>query len=71
MAPSSQRKRGHAVGKAKRGKGTKIMLVAGGNGLMIGLQLASAKHHEAKLAVPALQTEGASRARRQAEAAPQ
>jgi transposase len=32
------------------------MLIADGNGLPIGLCLASAHHHEAKLAVPALQT---------------
>jgi hypothetical protein len=32
------------------------MLVTDGNGLPIGLELASANHHEVKLAVPALQT---------------
>lgn len=32
------------------------MLIADGNGLPIGLELASANHHEVKLAVPALQT---------------
>ncbi len=32
------------------------MLVADGNGLPLGLELASANHYEAKLAVPALQT---------------
>ncbi len=32
------------------------MLIADGYGLPIGLQLASANHHEVKLAVPALQT---------------
>ena len=32
------------------------MLVADGNGLPIGLRLASANHHEVKLAAPTLQT---------------
>ena len=44
------------VGKTKRGKGTKVMLVADGDGLPIGFCLASANHHEVKLAVPTLQT---------------
>jgi hypothetical protein len=39
------------IGKSKRGKGTKVMLIADGNGLPIGLCLASVHHHEAKLAV--------------------
>lgn len=47
---------GDGVGKTKRGKGTKVMLVTDGNGLPIGLKLASANHHEVKLAVPALRT---------------
>lgn len=49
-------KGGDAVGKTKRGKGTKVMLVTDGNGLPIGLKLAGANRHEVKLAVPALQT---------------
>jgi hypothetical protein len=32
------------------------MLVTDGNALPIGLELASANHHEVKLAMPALQT---------------
>jgi transposase len=44
------------VGKTKRGKGTKGMLVADRGGLPIGLKLASASQHEVKLAVPTLRT---------------
>ena len=47
---------GACVGKTKRGKGTKVMLVADGNDLPIGLGLASVNHHEVKLAVPTLET---------------
>jgi transposase len=49
-------KGGDGVGKTKRGKGTKVMLVADGNGLPIGFCLISANCHEIKLAEPALQT---------------
>ena len=49
-------KGGTCVGKTKRGKGTKIMLVTDANGLPVGLELASANRHEVKLAVPTLQT---------------
>ena len=52
----ARQKGGDGVGKTKRGKGTKVMLVADGNGLPIGFCLASASCHEVKLAVPALQT---------------
>ncbi len=52
----ARQKGGAEVSKTKRGKGTKVMLVADGNGLPLGLCLASADHHEVKLAVPALQT---------------
>src|SRR3954452_11628767 len=45
-------KRRAAVGKTKRGKGTKVMLVTDGNGLSIGLLFASTSPHEEKLAVP-------------------
>ena len=50
--------------KTKRGKGTKVMLVADNNGLPIGFWLASANCHEVKLAVPALQTVQVARLRR-------
>ena len=49
-------KGGRAVGKTKRGKGTKLMLAADGNGLPIGFELAGANHHEVKLAVGTLET---------------
>jgi len=49
-------KRGSAVGVTKRGKGTKVMVVAEGNGLPIGLHLASARPHELTLARPTLET---------------
>jgi hypothetical protein len=51
----ASQKRGGCVGETKRGKATKVMLVADGNGLPIGLKQTSVNHHEAKLAVPALQ----------------
>ena len=50
------RKGGAGVGKTKRGKGTKVMLVADRDGLPIGSGLASAKHHEIKLAASTLQS---------------
>jgi transposase len=56
MAVSYPPKRGACVGKTKRGKGTKVMLVADGNGLPLGFCLANASHHEVKLAVPTLET---------------
>lgn len=54
------------MGKTKRGNGTKVMLVADGTGLPVGLCLASANRHEVKLAVPTLQTVRVPRRRRQA-----
>ncbi len=44
------------VGKTKRGKGSKTMLVADGEGLPIGLMLANANLHEVRLAAATLQT---------------
>jgi transposase len=49
------KKGGAGVGKTKSGKGTKVMLVADGYGLPIGFRLASANHHEVKLAPSTLQ----------------
>lgn len=43
-------KRGAGVGKTMRGKGTKCVLVVDGKGLPLGVQLASAKPSEHKLA---------------------
>ena len=49
-------KRGDAVGKTKVGKGSKVMVVADGQGLPIGLHVASAQPHESRLAEAALAT---------------
>jgi transposase len=47
-------KGGLAVGKTKRGKGTKCMVLADGAGLPLGVCLASASPHEVTLAEPTL-----------------
>ncbi len=44
------------MGSTKRGKGTRLMVVADGNGLPIGLQVASAQPHELTLARSTLET---------------
>ena len=46
----SRKKRGAAVGKTKRGKGTKWMVVVDGKGLPLGVLLESASPAEVKLA---------------------
>jgi transposase len=46
----SSQKRGSKVGKTKRGKGTKWMVVVDGQGVPLGKQLYSASPHEARLA---------------------
>lgn len=46
----AREKRGLAVGKTKRGKGTKWMLLVDGQGIPLGVLLASASPHEATLA---------------------
>lgn len=46
---SSAKKRGLCVGKTKRGKGTKIMAIADGNGLPVAICVESASPHEVKL----------------------
>ena len=43
-------KGGSAVGKTRRGKGTKCMVVVDGNGIPVGAQLASAQLAECRLA---------------------
>jgi transposase len=43
------KKRGFAVGKTKRGKGTKIMAITDGAGLPLAVHIESASPHEAKL----------------------
>jgi hypothetical protein len=52
--PSRPRKKGHKVGKTKRGKGTKIMAVADRNGLPVSVCTESATPHEVTLAVSTL-----------------
>ena len=47
-------KRGLCVGKTKKGKGTKWMVVADGQGLPVGGALASASPAEVKLVIPTL-----------------
>jgi transposase len=47
-------KRGESVGKTKRGKGSKIMVLADGRGLPLGAEIASASPHEVKLIEPLL-----------------
>jgi len=51
----SSEKGGSAVGKTKRGKGTKCMVLADGQGIPLGVFLASASPHEVTLAEPTLQ----------------
>ena len=50
------KKRGEKVGKTKRGKGTKIMLLTDGHGLPLGIDTASASPHEVTLIEPLLET---------------
>ena len=47
-------KKGALVGKTKRGKGTKLLVVADGQGVPLGVELASASPHEATLIEPLL-----------------
>jgi hypothetical protein len=49
MAPLSSQKGGQEVEKTKRGKDTKIMVVAGGTGLPIAISIGSASPHEVTL----------------------
>lgn len=49
------KKRGAEVGKSKRGKGTKIMLLVEGTGLPIAAEIASARPHEVNLIEPLLE----------------
>jgi transposase len=48
-------KRGEKVGKTKRGKGTKIMVLTDGRGLPLAVDTASASPHEVTLIEPLLQ----------------
>src|SRR6266568_1359366 len=51
----SREKRGSAVGKTKRGKGTNWMVLVDGQGLPLGVRLESASPHEVTLAEATLQ----------------
>jgi transposase len=48
-------KRGQCVGKTKRGKGTKTMVLTDGRGLPLGAEIASASPHEVTLIEPLLE----------------
>ena len=50
----SSAKKGFCVGKTKRGKGTKIMLLTDGNGTPCGNMIESASPHEVNLIEPLL-----------------
>jgi len=52
----SSEKGGFAVGKTKRGKGTKAVVLADGEGIPLGVFLASATPNEVTLAEPTLAT---------------
>jgi transposase len=60
----SGQKRGSQVGKTKRGKGTKWMVVVDGQGIPLGKQLYSASPHEARLAEDTLSSIHVTRRRR-------
>lgn len=49
MARLPQQKRGDCVGKTKRGKGTKIMVLADANGLPLAIEIESAQKSEVNL----------------------
>jgi len=53
-APSYRQKKGLAVGKTKRGKGTKIMAVADASGLPVAAHVESASPHELSWLKPPL-----------------
>ena len=52
----SREKRGSEVGKTKRGKGTKCMVVGDGKGIPLGVSVSSASPAEIRLAPQALKT---------------
>lgn len=51
-----RKKRGLKVGKTKRGKGTKLMVLVDGRGTPLGVYVDSASPSEMKLALPTLKT---------------
>jgi transposase len=54
MRRSSRLKKGLAVGKTKRGKGTKAVVLADGQGIPLGVCVTSASPNEVTLAEPTL-----------------
>ena len=60
----SREKRGAVVGKTKRGKGTKWMVVVDGRGVPLGVRLYSASPSEVRLAEETLATIRVGRAMR-------
>jgi transposase len=50
-----RKKRGEKVGKTKRGKGTKLMVLTDGHGIPLGIDTASASPHEVTLIEPLLE----------------
>jgi transposase len=51
----ASQKRGAAVGKTKRGKGTKLMVLADGQGTPLGIHVEAASPSEVKLLEPTLE----------------
>jgi hypothetical protein len=62
---------GNAIGKTRVGKGSQVMVVADGQGLPIGLHVASAQPHESQLAEAALATVRVPQARGRPRTRPQ
>jgi hypothetical protein len=56
MARLPRQKKGSCVGKTKRGKGTKIMLLVAADGLPWGAEVHSVTPHEVNLIEPLLET---------------
>lgn len=54
------KKKGDGVGYTQRGNGSKVMVVADGNGLLIRLNLHNAQHHEITLALMTILRQGVS-----------
>jgi transposase len=50
----SRKKRGPEVGKTKKGKGSKLMILADGEGIPVAVGVHSASPHEVKLAEPTI-----------------
>jgi hypothetical protein len=64
IVPSRRQKGGSAVGKTRRGKGTKIMAIADAAGLPIATHIEGASLHEVKLVEPTIDSQSVSKAPR-------